>query len=115
MATATDPAGEQSVGATGHRRLWFLAVLFFVGGDVVTTRAGLATEAVAEVGPLAGPLIGAYGILALLALKLAVLAAAVAVWRVAPATYAPALPLGLAAGGALVTFWNTVVVLGTLV
>lgn len=114
MTTATDSVVGWWPALTEDGRWWVLAVLFFVCGDVVTTQVGLATEAVAEVGPLAGPLIGSYGMLALLALKLVVLVSSISIWRYAPPAYASALPLGLAVGGGLVTMWNTVVIVQTI-
>jgi hypothetical protein len=115
MAHATSRAdGTVSRGSVLTKSLWLASLVFFVGGDVVTTHVGLATGSVREVGPIAGPLIGSFGISSLVVLKVGILVAAYALWRLAPVRYAVGVPLGLAVGGLLVTFWNAAVLLFVL-
>lgn len=96
-------------------RFWALTVAFFVVGDVLTTGIGLHVGGVAEVGPLVGPVLARYGLLAMLPLKFAALAVCYALWRLTPRPYAVGVPLGLGSFGVLVTSWNTGVLFVSLV
>ena len=100
-------------GAT--RELWICAVVFFVGGDLLTTGVGLLAGGVVEVGPVVGPLIEAHGLVAMVPLKLFAVGIGYLIWRVTPAPHDVGVPLGLAVLGVLVTAWNTgVLVLSVL-
>jgi len=90
--------------------LWLLALVFFVGGDLLTTGVGLFTGGVAEVGPVVAPLIEAYGLAAMVPLKLLAVGVCYLLWRVTPAPHAVGVPLGLAVFGVLVTGWNVGVI-----
>ena len=90
---------------------WAVTVVFFVVGDLLTTGVGLLGGGVAEVGPVVGPILDQYGLLAMFPLKLLAVGACYAIWRVTPAPYAIGVPLGLAMFGVLVTSWNTGVLL----
>lgn len=92
------------------RRLWIAAVVLYGVGDTVTTFWGLSTGGVAEAGPIAGPLIEAYGRAALLGIKAAVFLLFYAVWRALRTPGRVAVPLALALVGGVVTAWNLVVI-----
>lgn len=87
-------------------RLWALTLVFFVVGDLLTTWIGLSGGGVAEVGPLVGPLLDQYGLLAMLPLKAVAVGACYLLWRVTPDPYSVGVPLGLGVFGVLVTGWN---------
>lgn len=88
-------------------RFWLLTVAFFVVGDILTTGIGLQAGGVAEVGPLVGPILDRYGLLAMFPLKFAAIGVCYVLWRMTPDPYAVGVPLGLASFGVLVTSWNT--------
>lgn len=89
-----------------ERLLWIVAIVFFGIGDLVTTGVGLHLEQVAEVGPVVGDVIVAYGTVAMVGLKLFVFGVGYALWRIVPAPHRVGVPLGLAVLGILVTIWN---------
>lgn len=95
--------------------LWIAAVLLYGVGDTATTFWGLSTGGVAEAGPIARPLIDAYGPVALVGIKVVVFVSFYAAWRVLETPGRVAIPLALAVVGAAVTGWNTTVVLTELV
>lgn len=86
--------------------LWAATVVFFVGGDLLTTAFGLLNGGVAEVGPVVAPILQAYGLFVMIPLKLLAIAVCFALWRLAPQPHAVGVPLGLAVFGVLVTGWN---------
>lgn len=90
--------------------LWVLAVLFYGVGDLATTLVGFQQPAVAEVGVLAAAL-SAHGAAGFVALKTASFLLFGLFWVVIPDPYRIGIPLGLAVLGAVVTAWNTVVLL----
>ena len=94
--------------------LWFVAILLYGLGDTATTYVGLSTAGVAEAGPVAGPLMEAYGRRALLAVKVVLFALFFAAWRSLRPPVRAAIPLALVVVGATVTAWNLVVVAGAL-
>ena len=94
--------------------LWVVTVLFFVVGDVLTTLVGLLRGGVAEVGPLVAPLMGEYGLLVMVPMKLLALLVCLVLWRLAPAPHSSGVPLGLAVFGVLVTGWNAGVILASM-
>lgn len=87
-------------------RLWLVAFVFFGVGDVATTALGLTIEGVVEISPTVGPHLVAYGIGAMVALKLALFAGAFLLWRYVPRPHCLGIPLGLALVGVGVTGWN---------
>lgn len=112
----SEPAGAAAVElihATSVE-LWVVTVLFFVGGDLVTTAVGLMRGGVAEVGPLVAPLIMEYGLLVMFPMKLLAVGVCFVLWRLTPKPHAVGVPLGLAVFGVLVTGWNVGVILASL-
>lgn len=96
--------------ASRDRQVWAAAILLYGVGDTATTFLGLSTGGIAEAGPVAAPLIEAYGRYALLVVKAATFAAFFLLWRLVSTPGRVAVPLALATVGALVTAWNLVVV-----
>lgn len=90
--------------------IWVLALLFYGAGDLVTTLVGFQFPGVAEVGVLAAALTP-HGAAGFIALKAASFALFGVFWVLIPDPYRIGVPLGLAALGAVVTVWNTVVLL----
>lgn len=86
--------------------LWVATLVFFVGGDLLTTAVGLLNGGVAEVGPVVAPIMAELGLLVMLPLKALAIGVCYAIWRLVPAPYAVGVPLGLATFGVLVTGWN---------
>ena len=96
--------------AARERSLWVAAFLLYGVGDTVTTFVGLSTAGVAEVGPLAGPLIDAYGRYALLAIKAVTFALFVGLWSVLRPPARTAVPLAMVVVGTAVTAWNAIMI-----
>ena len=92
------------------RLVWIAAIVLYGVGDTVTTLWGLSTIGVAEGGPIAGPVIDAYGRYALLSIKAVVFPAFYLVWRALRTPGRVAVPFALALVGAVVTGWNLVVI-----
>jgi hypothetical protein len=90
--------------------LWVAAVLLYGVGDTGATLWGLSTSGVAEGGPIAGPLLHAYGPLGLVGLKVVVFGGFYLVWRFVRTPGKVAVPLALAVAGGAVTAWNLVVI-----
>lgn len=91
---------------TAERWLWVVAVLTYGVGDTATTLVGLESGSVAEAGPVAGSLIGAYGAPGFLLLKLCTLALFFAAWYALRSPSRAAVPLAVAVAGTLITAWN---------
>lgn len=108
-ATAEDPF---EVLAARKRLVWATALLLYGIGDTVTTFWGLSTGGVAEAGPVAAPLVEAYGRYALLGIKAVVFAGFYLAWRFLRTPGRVAVPLALATVGGVVTAWNLVVIVG---
>lgn len=96
-------------GAT--EELWLIALIGFGIGDILTTVIGLSAGHLVEVGPFVAPIINRFGIMALVGLKICAFGIAGLLWRLTPRPHAVGVPLGLAALGALVTGWNTYLLL----
>jgi hypothetical protein len=94
--------------------LWVAALLLFGVCDLVTTAVGYPLATVAEAGPLAAPLVGEYGVPALVPLKVATLGTGYLLWRAVPRPQAVGAPLALAVVGGLVTAWNAAVIVDAL-
>lgn len=94
------------------RGIWLASVLFFGVGDTITTVLGLTVDVidVVEAAPLVGLLVGQYGLIAFLPMKLALFAVSALIWTVVPRPQAVGVPLALAVTGVLVTAWNVVVI-----
>lgn len=92
--------------------LWSAAFVLYGVGDTVTTLWGLSTPGVAEGGPVAGPLIEAYGGLALVGIKVVLFGCFFAVWHRLRTPGRVAVPLALVSVGAVVTGWNLAVIVG---
>jgi len=90
--------------------LWLVALLLYGLGDLVTTVVGVAQPGIGEIGPVAGPVLDAYGTSGLVLLKSGTLAASYAVWRFLGAPHRVGIPLGLAVVGLVVTSWNTALI-----
>ncbi len=95
---------------THQPTLWVLALLLYGLGDLVTTTVGLGQQGIVEIGPVAGPVIDAYGTPGLVVLKCGTLAGSYAAWRVVPQPHRVGIPLGLAVVGIVVTSWNTTLI-----
>lgn len=96
------------------RRLWIAAIVFYGVGDTVTTFWGLSTGGVAEAGPIARPLIEAYGRPALIGIKAVVFPAFYLIWRYLETPGRVAVPFALALVGTIVTAWNLLVITSAL-
>lgn len=94
--------------------IWIAAVLLYGIGDTATTFWGLSTGGVSEAGPIASPLIEAYGRFALVGIKAAVFSAFYAGWWLLRTPGRIAVPFALAFVGAVVTVWNLLVITGVL-
>lgn len=92
--------------ATRQRLLWVAAVVLYGVGDTATTFWGLSTGGIAEAGPVAAPLIDAYGRYALIVIKAVTVGGFYLLWRTVRTPGRVAVPLALATVGAGVTAWN---------
>lgn len=90
--------------------VWAVAILAYGVGDTLTTYVGLRSGRAAEAGPLAAPLVEAYGILGLVGLKVVTLGLFYLTWRVGRSPARVAVPLAVAVVGIGVTAWNLAVV-----
>ena len=90
--------------------LWIAALLLYGFGDLITTTVGLAQRGIVEVGPVANPVVEAYGTPGLVVLKSATLVGSYLAWRLVPPPHRIGIPLGLAFVGIVVTGWNTAVI-----
>ncbi|WP_256028312.1 DUF5658 family protein [Natronomonas aquatica] len=105
---------ERAVPVVGgnDRWVWIAALLLYGVGDTVTTLWGLSTGGVTEAGPVAKPLIAAYGHAAILGIKTVVFPSFYLVWRALRTPGRIAVPFALAVVGAVVTAWNLLVIVG---
>lgn len=94
-----------------ERQLWLLGLVLYGVGDTVTTIWGLSDGNVAEMGPIAAPILEAHGRLSFVGVKAAVLAFFLGAWSVLRTPGRAAVPLALVVGGATVTVWNLFVIL----
>lgn len=109
---------SSSHGAETHRSLvayerliWIGAVLCYGIGDTLTTFWGLSTDGVDEAGPIAGPMMDAYGNLALLAIKAVLFLVFYAVWTRLETPARVAVPFALLVVGLVVSLWNLTIIL----
>jgi hypothetical protein len=96
------------------REVWIAAIILYGIGDTLTTLWGLSTGGVAEAGPVAKPLIEAYGQYMLLVIKAAIFPLFYLVWRSIRTPGRIAVPFALVLVGGTVTVWNLFVITGTL-
>ncbi len=95
-----------------HQRTWWLIALASYGlGDLVTTLVGLAAGRGSEAGPLAASLLGRFGLLGIVLLKLTSLLVFYLLWALGPEPGRVAVPLALVVVGVGVTVWNLWVLL----
>lgn len=94
--------------------VWIVAVLFYGVGDTLTTLVGLQIGGVAEIGPIAGPAMAAYGAAGLVGIKVCIFGAIGILWHLLETPGRLALPLGLAVVGVAVTTWNVAVIVSSL-
>ncbi|MFQ3283419.1 MAG: hypothetical protein ACI9TI_001243 [Natronomonas sp.] len=101
-----------TVAVVGSRDVyvWIAAILLYGIGDTATTLWGLSVGGIAEAGPVAKPLIEAYGPYALILVKTVVFASFYFAWVVLRTPGRIAVPLALALVGGVVTTWNLFVV-----
>jgi len=90
--------------------LWIVALLLYGLGDLVTTLVGLSQQGLVEIGPVAGPVLDAYGTPGLVVLKSGTFAGSYVAWRLLGASHRVGIPLGLAVVGLIVTVWNTTLI-----
>lgn len=90
--------------------VWIAAITLYGIGDTATTLWGLSTGGIAEAGPVAKPLIEAYGPCALILVKAVVFGLFYAAWAVLRTPGRIAVPLALTLVGGVVTGWNLFVV-----
>lgn len=94
--------------------LWVLAVALYGGGDLLTTVFGVSSGRAVETGVVAAGLVDHYGLGVVVPLKLGSFLAFYLLWRAVPNPHAVGVPLGLALTGALLTGWNSLVLLGAI-
>lgn len=106
-----EPVPVDTVPRRSVMLLWFVAVVCFGAGDVLTTAVGIRLVGVVEIQPIAAHLFE-YSVLgAMVLLKSAVFGGCYVVWRHAPEPYSVGIPLGLATLGTAVVAWNVHVLL----
>ena len=93
-----------------HRQAWILALLTFVGGDVLTTLIGLRVPGVIEAHPVGLYFLELGGAAAMLAAKFSVLSISFLLYRSVPAEWRLGVPIGLSVVGLLVTVNNLTVI-----
>jgi len=86
--------------------LWWLAIMFFGLGDLITTSATALAVPVAEGGALAGWILAGYGIEGFVLLKAAVFGLSYVVWRLVGHPSNVGVPLALSVVGIGFTTWN---------
>lgn len=96
------------------RELWGLTIVFFGGGDIITTAIGWTFSETVELGPLAAILFHRFGLGIMIPLKLAMFVIAWGLWKLVPAPHRLGVPLGLATFGVLLTLWNTTILLAVI-
>lgn len=90
-------------------RLWLVAVVFFVIGDLVTTGVGLTAPGLTEGSPFGAALIHHRGFAGAVGVKLTLLFGFLLLWRWLPRPHCVGIPLGLAVAGVVATGWNLAV------
>lgn len=89
---------------------WYGAVVFFIGGDLATTFAGLALRTVVEASPVVVWIIDTHGLWPIIPLKMSVVGGLYGIYRIVPHPHSIGIPLGLCALGFVVTVWNGAVI-----
>lgn len=94
-----------------HERLFWVAAIIWYGiGDTITTMGGLWYTEAAEIGPVAGPAIGAFGAVGLIAIKVALFSIGGLIAAQLSRPTRVAIPVALMLVGAVVTTWNAVII-----
>lgn len=86
--------------------LWWLSVMFYGLGDVITTGATTLAVPVAEGGPLVGWVLDEYGLGGLVGVKVAVFGLSYLVWRLVGHPHNVGVPVALSVIGVGFTTWN---------
>lgn len=94
-----------------ERGFWIAAIAWYGFGDTITTLYGLSYTAVAEIGPVAGPILDAHGTLGMLLLKVLFFVVAATAWYALNRPTRVAIPIGITIVGTAVTVWNVFVIL----
>lgn len=89
--------------------LWYAAVSTFGVGDAATTAAGISVGAV-EAHPASEAVLGAAGVVGMVAVKVAVICLLYAAYRAAPEDINVGVPLGLVLIGSTIVGWNAAVI-----
>ena len=97
-----------------HRQAWILALVTFVGGDVLTTLIGLRVPGVIESHPVGLYLLELGGAAAMAVAKISVLSISYLLYRSVPARWRVGVPIGLSVVGLLVTANNLTVIATSL-
>ncbi|MFW5937465.1 MAG: hypothetical protein ACOCSN_00855 [Halanaeroarchaeum sp.] len=99
---------------TVDRWAWLFVVVFFVGGDLVTTGLGLQVHGVVEQNPMLAPILAEHGLAAMVVLKGLVVGGGYVFYRSVPHPHGLGVPIGFAVVGVAVTGWNLFVVASAL-
>lgn len=91
--------------------LWVAALSLFALGDVAITVVGIQYLGAVEAAPVAAGAIGEFGLLVLVPIKVAFVAATYVAYRLVPASVRIGIPFALAEFGAVVVGWNVAVLL----
>lgn len=100
---------------TVDRWAWLFVVVFFVGGDLVTTGLGLQVHGVVEQNPMLAPVLADHGLVSMVVLKGIVVGGGYVLYRSVPHPHGLGVPIGFAVVGVLVTGWNLLIVASALV
>jgi cation transporter-like permease len=107
MNYVRDPIAEVAAGFVEMASwLWWLSIMFFGIGDLMTTGAAVLFTPVAEGSPVVGWMFDAYGLGGLVLLKLLAFGVAVAAWRTIQDPHNVGVPLTLSVLGIGLTTWN---------
>lgn len=98
----------------GSFHAWAQALLWFGIGDLATSIVGIQTSLARESVPFVATLIGEYGLVAVIPVKVLGFAIAITGWKLTPEPYAIAIPISLAIVGLSLTGWNAYVILSGL-
>ena len=94
-----------------HRKLWFLAVIFFVITDLVTTMYAITYTPIIEGNPLPATAIDRYGVWILPLIKGIFTGGMYGFYRIIPDPYRIGIPIGLVSIGIPITVWKTYLLL----
>lgn len=89
---------------------WFAAIFWYGLGDSVSTLVGLQYADVAEIGPVAGPVMESFGTGGLIGIKLLFFAVTGTAWYLLTRPTRVAIPIAITIVGTAVTVWNVFVI-----